>query len=552
MKRALSERALPQRRPTILPRISAVTSLPELSVQAKSACSCGGQCPKCTASNYGSSPIKTGNANDHYEREADHIADQVMHMPLNTTEMQSDTSGRARLKLSSGHGNAAAAQPLAALGSGKTFPSFERRFFESRFGRDFSQVRLYTGTSAATATKSIHARAFTIKNNIVFGDGEYKPHTDGGKRLLAHELTHVLQQSDPSGGGLPVVQAQFENPPKPPPPPDAECRIDPFMVLKVLSGDKSAALKVINCCVNNIPALGGGCSESVIKGACEIFPELCGDKPDKPGGKEKCPLGFKSPTFGKFIGKCCKEGETRNAKNCCDVTQIASKAIFPGCCPPGTRPSADKKTCEDLPLQPCAPDKAVPWKPGPRRTGCECPPSRQNVEQSLCCPVGEEGSSGVCKPKQQIPVPPQPKKPTAKDIDIGFEKDAPQTWYHPAASFGVSITGDGKQQFNRLVGILETEPDTVVQLEGRASSDKPQNDNSYNFRLSTRRTQLIVSELSKRNIEQTRILDFADKDKVAGCSKMSEGQYACGDVAAETPPNKADRKVTARVFKDEF
>jgi len=71
-------------------------------------------------------------------------------------------------------------------------------FFESRFGHDLQQVHLHTGDQAATAARTVNARAFTVGQDIVFGAGQYAPNTTAGLELLAHELTHVMQQT---GGG---------------------------------------------------------------------------------------------------------------------------------------------------------------------------------------------------------------------------------------------------------------------------------------------------------------------------------------------------------------
>ena len=67
--------------------------------------------------------------------------------------------------------------------------------FEQRFGADFSAVRVHNDGEAHAAARSIDARAFTVGNHIAFGEGQYEPSSAGGKKLLAHELTHVLQQS---------------------------------------------------------------------------------------------------------------------------------------------------------------------------------------------------------------------------------------------------------------------------------------------------------------------------------------------------------------------
>jgi hypothetical protein len=77
-----------------------------------------------------------------------------------------------------------------------------RAFFEPRFGRDFSQVRVRTGPRAAESARAIHAQAYTLGRHIAFDDGNYAPQTIQGSKLLAHELTHVVQQS----GGMAMLQ----------------------------------------------------------------------------------------------------------------------------------------------------------------------------------------------------------------------------------------------------------------------------------------------------------------------------------------------------------
>jgi len=73
-----------------------------------------------------------------------------------------------------------------------------RAFMEPRFGHDFSQVRVHTDTDASHSADAIGARAYTSGNEIVFGPGQYRPGTQNGKTLLAHELAHVLQQGGSS------------------------------------------------------------------------------------------------------------------------------------------------------------------------------------------------------------------------------------------------------------------------------------------------------------------------------------------------------------------
>lgn len=78
--------------------------------------------------------------------------------------------------------------------SGSAMDQDTRTFMESRFGYDFSRVRIHSGAKANEAATSVGARAFTVGEHLAFAAGEYVPSSSGGRRLLAHELAHVLQQ----------------------------------------------------------------------------------------------------------------------------------------------------------------------------------------------------------------------------------------------------------------------------------------------------------------------------------------------------------------------
>jgi len=86
--------------------------------------------------------------------------------------------------------------------AGQPLDAETRGFMEPRFGRDFSQVRLHTDAEAAKSAEAINANAYTVGRDVVFGPGEYKPRSSEGRQLLAHELTHVDQQSGMSTGPL--------------------------------------------------------------------------------------------------------------------------------------------------------------------------------------------------------------------------------------------------------------------------------------------------------------------------------------------------------------
>ena len=77
---------------------------------------------------------------------------------------------------------------------GQPLDADARAFMEPRFGYDFSQVRIHTDTTAAESARAVHALAYTVGRDIVFGAGQFLPKTKEGKSLLAHELAHVTQQ----------------------------------------------------------------------------------------------------------------------------------------------------------------------------------------------------------------------------------------------------------------------------------------------------------------------------------------------------------------------
>jgi hypothetical protein len=156
------------------------------------------------------------------EREADRVADAVVRTAEPRVQRKCACGGDAgaggeceecrtkRLALQrTGEGSAPAAAPAsvhAAL-SGPAAPlhAGDRAFMEARFGYDFGRVRVHQGTEAAESARGVNALAYTVGNHVVFGAGNYSPGTSHGRRLLAHELVHVIQQD--GGGETPVQRA---------------------------------------------------------------------------------------------------------------------------------------------------------------------------------------------------------------------------------------------------------------------------------------------------------------------------------------------------------
>ncbi|KAF5436621.1 Peptidoglycan-binding (PGRP) domain of peptidoglycan hydrolases-containing protein [Candidatus Methanophagaceae archaeon] len=142
--------------------------------------------------------LEIGQIGDIYEQEADRMADAVMRMPVPVSLCPKEQLLHDRklpnqgLEVASG----LEARINHLRGSGLPLPEPVRAFFEPRFGYDFSQVRIHTDAQAAELARALNARAFTVGQDVVFGAGQYALGTTEGMRLLAHELTHVVQQTD--------------------------------------------------------------------------------------------------------------------------------------------------------------------------------------------------------------------------------------------------------------------------------------------------------------------------------------------------------------------
>jgi hypothetical protein len=156
--------------------------------------------------------LRVSQPGDADEMEADRVADQVVSSAPSTLHRKCSCEGGAscpaceeekveqakgvdRKESSSlAHADQVSASLPPGLSSGHNLDAGIRGFMESHFGVDFSAVRIHTDETAAESADSINADAYTHVNHIYFADGKYDPVTSAGRHLLAHELTHTLQQ----------------------------------------------------------------------------------------------------------------------------------------------------------------------------------------------------------------------------------------------------------------------------------------------------------------------------------------------------------------------
>ncbi|HEV7642853.1 MAG TPA: DUF4157 domain-containing protein [Pyrinomonadaceae bacterium] len=164
-----------------------------LSIQRKASCACGGGCPSCQAK---SSNLSISQPDDAYEKEADGMADKVMRMETPGSSRLSPIKNSVQRKKiqSDSISFASPIVPDALSTDGKPLDADTRAYMEPRFNYDFSNVRIHDNDQAAKSASSVNALAYTSGNHVVFNSGQYNTNSDSGKRLLAHELTHVVQQ----------------------------------------------------------------------------------------------------------------------------------------------------------------------------------------------------------------------------------------------------------------------------------------------------------------------------------------------------------------------
>jgi len=226
-------------------------------LQRKSACPCGGGCPLCEGNMVIQPKLRIGKSGDRYEREADRVADEVMRMSelqvqrtpdeeeeqIQTTQLakqitplvqrqveeetilvnlvnerrvqrqERDLDGKEEEYIQSEQLPVSTPKLLdlpARINSlrigGQPLSETTRSFFESRLRYDFSQVHIHSDGEAAELARDVKARAFTIGHDIVFGEAQYAPSTVSGRKLLGHELVHVVQQND---GDTPSLQREI-------------------------------------------------------------------------------------------------------------------------------------------------------------------------------------------------------------------------------------------------------------------------------------------------------------------------------------------------------
>ena len=178
-------------------------------------CACGGsagmsgKCEECSKKQRLGlqTKLQVNEPGDIYEREADRIADHVMAATAHPIVNGAPPRIQRLAAQPAGQMDAAPASVDQALASpGRPLEPALRQDMEQRFGHDFSRVRVHSGAAAEQSARVVNAHAYTVGHDLVFGVGRFAPGTHEGRRLLAHELSHVVQQTELQ---MPRVQRQY-------------------------------------------------------------------------------------------------------------------------------------------------------------------------------------------------------------------------------------------------------------------------------------------------------------------------------------------------------
>lgn len=475
--------------------------------------------------------------NDVYEQEADSMADKVMRMSesenihepffrpgISTLQRkckhcEEEKKQVQRTGTNEGEPSALSEENyINSLSGGRSLQAGERSFFESKIGYDFSDVHLHTDATANQSAKNLNALAYTSGNNIVFGEGQYQPGTDSGKRLIAHELTHVVQQ----GGNISrQIQRQPEDDKKGPSSDIAKeiNKNSVFQKLPKFARDKildeidhapETITKAILDKIIDVSPIDDQYKEGLKKVGEEIIKRIAGIKPAA-GSKCDAVAGFHEGGSKDFKGQCCT-GSYDSAQTCCPKDKFAPQETNANFC--------------------CKPDEYVNqagkcFKPDPVDITKICVAPGKKDDLGKCCFPPMEVIDGMCV----NPPKPEPKEPPfSMKFTMGVIDD-----YNIDESI---INSRQKTHFDevkkQIHQFMEACPASMITVTGFA--DKPGTE-EHNSDLGQRRADhvkfLLQLDLLKINFGGIAPLIFA----------RSEGENNPVDIAAGEKFSAANRRV---------
>ena len=449
---------------------------------------------------------------------------------------------KSLLQRKAGNGSELSAVPLVnevLRTSGQPLDQASRGFMEPRFGRDFSSVRLHTDTLAADSARSVNARAYTVGNHIVFGNDFYNTSSRDGRRLIAHELTHTIQQrglastapqaqgirvsepgdhfereadavaervslgeklqsdnftqAGPAGGGVHRLFLQRDEGDGDPKPSEQKKPDEPWIPMPVF--DEFDPM-VIAPDVPGVPDIikGQKVALSDLKKALDV---LRGKQKGGSNSKNICDRipGMEIAELGKFAGQCCTKFK-RDEEHCCTWRRLALNSYR--CC---------KKDEVLLPSNYCFKPQIVVQPP---------------------------------------PTPSTPKAPDATPVPE-FELKVPRIRFGTIQSTTIdkfalnsaTIPAAYEKDLDHLAGLLKIYKDAEIHIEGHTDSSATE---ELNQPLSDKRADAVKKALVKRGVKTTKmtVVGFGES-QLRHPAESTEEEKAANrrvDVWFYTPPSK--------------
>jgi hypothetical protein len=273
-----------------------VTPMKRTTLQRR--CACGapvcdlvGECEACSTTKMAGmqTKVRINAPGDASEQEADRVAGQVLANPAHPDVGSAPPHIQRYTGQSSGQMSAAPAGVDRALASpARPLDPALRQAMEQRFGHDFSAVRVHVGSAAEQSARELHASAYTLGRDVVFGAGRFEPQTQQGQRLIAHELTHVVQQSGSAGASLGQTAALIQR--------------QPDEISPKKDAPKTQPAQKTKPAQKTLKGAGVDVTDPVAKGTSAIIDEvLARNQRLAPYIGDKLTAGFKIAEKGKFI-----------------------------------------------------------------------------------------------------------------------------------------------------------------------------------------------------------------------------------------------------------
>lgn len=489
-------------------------------------CTCGnhvlvnGECTECSEKKGMLQPkLVIGASNDPLELEADRVADQAIAMSLHSAVNANPLRIQRFFGQARKSSNIASASVNHVLASpGRPLEPLIRQDMEQRFGYDFSGVRVHTGAQAAQSAEDMSARAYTLGQNIVFGTDQFAPETHDGRCLLAHELTHVVQQS---GQFSHVVLRQPKGEKKEPSSKigkelkknDLFKKLPEFAQEKILDeidkAPETITQEIFDRIIDLAP-IDAQYKDGLKKAGEAIIKTITGRKPPS---TSKCDIpGYHEGTSSTYKGMCCSS-TIESAATCCPQDKFAPNNS-PVCCTADEFVTADYK-CEKIP--------AVD-------PGSICVPPGKKDALGKCCMPPLEVIDGLC-----VSPPPQPEpEPPARSFGLKFTVGVIDDFDIDQSVINSRQKPHFDKVKNQIHQFVETCPASIITITGFA--DKPGTE-EHNLGLGQRRADHVKFLLQ---------LDLM-KISAGGISPLilarSEGEGNPVDVAAGEKFSARNRRV---------